>query len=256
MRTKIATARAMMIAALSMVAGAAHAVPIVFDFTGTVTESYDLDFGGINTPHPHMSGQTVIGRITVETDQLLARTDMYPVQRRTTLSETGEAITSELTIGGVTYDAAAFAGATGFVDGMEFHSGPNLGPDIVRVGDASTQYWVAPGEAPLPDGTYLFRELALYWSDADRGLIDLLNGFDPLSLIPVLAATTPIGYYQEVTGHCFAAANDCVTGLGTYTYFSIDSLSISTARVPEPGALALFAMGVLGVALGRRRRQA
>ena len=48
--------------------------------------------------------------------------------------------------------------------------------------------------------------------------------------------------------------NVSLFSVGDYNFFG-STLTVETERVPEPGTIALFALGLMGVVLGRRVRK-
>ena len=99
-----------LVVGLSVAAGAAHAVPIVFDFTGTVwqgTQHYDF-VNQVGSTDVSTAGQVVTGRVVVETDGLLR--SVYSQSNGTSITHTdmvmdpAELVTTELFIGGIAYD--------------------------------------------------------------------------------------------------------------------------------------------------------
>lgn len=258
MRTKIATARATMIAALSLGAGAAHAVPIVFEFTGTVTSRTISSTSGV-TADDSLNGQAVSGRIVLETDGLLPpRTTPSPrgtfIAHTDSTLDTLDLITTELSIAGVSYDMGLHPTNSGHIlafDSSGLPPCPGCSPvrDILVLQDTSQhQYW------DMPSSVNHRRDVLLSWSDESNpfGFVDLSNGFDPLVWLPVMSTLLPTGQLLDSTGDC--ADDICTIVEETSTSFSISSLTVSAANVPEPGTLALFAVGLLGVAMGRRRQ--
>lgn len=257
MRTKIATARATMIAALSLSAGAAHAVPIVFEFTGTVTSSDTSTHTG-QIFHGSRIGQTVSGRITLETQGLVAQTthqsNGMTIMYFDPSADAADLITSELFIGGERFDLSLYSGNGGHIRAFDSNDvnpcvGCSPSRDAISLRDTSSQpYW------DEPPGESLTRDVALFWSDSadPLGLVDLSDGFDPLAWLPLMNTLLPTGSYTETTWDC--VPDECSEISSWTTRFSISSITVSAANVPEPGTLALFAVGLLGVAVGRRRQ--
>lgn len=261
-RTKSVLSRTTLALGLGVAASSAHAVPIVFDFTGTV--SYTINYlNGQSTEDRSLTGQSVVGRITLETDGLLTRTgtiSMGTYSAHLDLLGGPDLITNELSIGGVQYDVDFYPDRFGQVaafDSSDVEGAPCPGlicsvqPDTINVADRSTQYLSA-----APNSDYFERSLSLLWSGSSTdplGLVDLSGGFDPSTLPSVLAGILPtFGSYEQTTWSCVADADDCTNTALTDTMFSVDSLTIHTPSVPEPGTLALFGIGLLGGAVARR----
>ncbi|WP_202624174.1 PEP-CTERM sorting domain-containing protein [Steroidobacter agaridevorans] len=254
-------ARAALAASLGLAAGAAQAVPIVFEFAGTVGETRIHDaVGNLLALDYSLSGQTVTGRIVVETDGLAVRT--YTNQFGSSQSlldylfDPPEQITSELFIGGVMYDVGAYSGDTGHLWGIDSSGVPGAGPDLFDVSDVSMEYWyneALGGPRPAP-GEYQYRQFGLQWTDPANplDLVDLSNGLQPLDVLPLLTGLLPRAYYTQERMYCDDTG--CSTLTISDTDFSINSLTVSTANVPEPGTLALFGIGLLGSGLVRRRK--
>ena len=261
-RTYAVLGRAALAMSLGMAAVSAHAVPIVLDFTGTVTYTVNIQ-NGQSTEDWTGAGQAVVGRITLETDGLLPRTGTtYGGAYSAHLDLLGgpDLITNELSIGGVRHDVDLYPGRFGQVsafDSSDVEGAPCPGlicsvvPDNIFISDWSTQYLSA-----APNSDYLERGLGLMWpgsSGDPLGLVDLSVGFDPSTLMSVLAGILPeYGYYEQTTWSCAADVSRCPNTALTSTMFTVDSLTMHTPSVPEPGTLALFAIGLLGSGVARR----
>jgi len=249
---------------LGVAASSAHAVPMIFDFTGTVRDTYYYDWvnqtGGTDLSQ---AGQVVTGRIVLELDDLASFNET--TERGTSISfvdllnTPSEPITSELSIGGVAHDVGAYSGDGGALlafdsRGLPSCEGCSPERDRLTISDRSMEYWLRDGvdAPPPPPGEYLFRSLTLGWSDPDLAVdfIDLSQGFQPLDLIQWVSALVPGAFYITSVMDC--ADRQCVTTSNSQTNFIINSLTISTPSVPEPGTLALFAVGLLGGAVARR----
>jgi hypothetical protein len=262
-RKKSVLSRVTLALGLGIAASSAHAVPIVFDFTGTVSYTVNI-LNGQNIEDFSLAGQTVVGRLTFETDGLVARTgtiSMGSYSAHLDVSGGPDLITNELSIGGVRYDVDFYPDRYGQVaafDSSDVEQVPCPGlicsvlPDTVSIMDWSTQYLSA-----APGSDYFERGLSLMWSGSTTsdplGLVDLSVPFDPSMLPSVVAGILPIfGDYEQTTWSCPVDGGDCTNTALTSTLFSIDSLTIHTPSVPEPGTLALFGIGLLGGAVTRR----
>jgi hypothetical protein len=237
---------------------------MVFDFTGTVRETFTTD--SVNFPtgiDMSLAGQVVTGRIVIELAQL--EPSESSSERGTylnfidMLNTPSEPITSELSIGGVVHDVGLYSGDGGGIyaydsNGLPSCEGCSPEPDRLTLSDRSMDYWLRDGvdAPPPPPGEYFMRSLTLGWNAPGNPVdfIDLSNGFQPLDLIQWVSTLVPGGFYSTSVLDC--ADRACVTTYNLQTTFSIDSLTISTPSVPEPGTLALFAVGLLGGAVARR----
>ena len=262
-QTKSLVARAALGAGLSIAAASAHAVPIMFDFTGTVTQSF-VDAGGFPWFDNALAGQLVSGRIVVETEGLeqFSRTDArgLTLGLGDTSRDSVVHVTSQLIIGGVEREVGAYPYVSGQIEAVDSNGmapcSPGCSPysDSMRVlSSSSTLNLSLP-----PPASYQNRMLYLEWSDPNNalGLVDLANGFDPFNLLPVMSNLLPIGRFYDST-----YTYGCTTMCGGIplqqegVFFSIDSLTVSAANVPEPETLALFAIGLVGTGLARRTRR-
>lgn len=263
-RTDAVLGKAALAVSLGMAAASAQAVPIVFDFTGTVnlTQYYDT-VTQVSGTDLSMAGQVVTGRLVVETDGLDPYTETGSSGTRIGYSDLImnpiELITSELYIGGVAHDVGLYSGDSGGVSAFEASGLPTCvgcsrDYDRLTITDSSLEYWLRDGvnNPPPPPGEYSSRFLSLGWSDPNQSpdFIDLSNGFEPLDLIQLASVLIPGASYTVNTADC--ADRRCTVTRSSHTIFNIDSLTVSTSSVPEPGTLALFAVGLLGGAVVRR----
>ena len=247
-RTTAVFSRVALAVGLGVAAASAHAVPIVFDFAGTVTS-------GVSA-----IGEAVAGQIVVETDGLFH--NAYTSTPGTWVTYTDlssnpvDLITSQVSIGGNAYDVGVYSSdhssLTAFdSSGLPACDGCAVSSDYVTVTDWSMSYWPSNASDPVPPpGEYLGRRLALQWNTPALDFVDVSNGCEPLDLVSMLTTLLPTGYFRDETWAC---ADLRCTGTGIQqTNFRVDSLSVQTPSVPEPGTLALFGIGLLGGAVVRR----
>lgn len=146
----------------------------------------------------------------------------------------------------------------GFLETVE--GAPAYGPIILNLADPAAGRAGLPGSFPLSDAegnldftaTY---DLAMEDVDGTGLLFDTLNGiehevgdlFDLMQRVFVIHGTTagPGGGLFEVTGS---------TAPGEFVAL-LPAAAGEIEKVPEPAAIGLFGMGLLGLAIARRRRR-
>lgn len=261
--TQSVLSRVVLAVGLGMAAASAQAVPIIFDFTGTVRHTYHNDWVNQTSGYDlSLAGQAVTGRIVVQVDGLRPRETTTAsgttVGYTDSILDPTELITSELNIAGVNYDVGAYSGDTGTVfafdsSGLPPCEGCAVVRDLLAVTDSSREYWLPDGVVP-PPGEYGARDLRINWIDGGTApdFVNLSNGFEPLDIHQMLMGLIPSGSYEEAVWDC--AGEECTVTSSSRTFFNINMMSVHTPSVPEPGTLALFAVGLLGGAVARRSK--
>lgn len=247
-------AQATLLAVLGIASVSAHAVPIVFEFTGTAGTTSTFDWQtGQGSSDSALLGQSVVGRITLETDGLTPFTTNTPgyfnLGYSNGASDPLRLVTRELTIGGVDYSNSAYPSQFGGIVSQDF-----LWPggfDRISVQHSFSQ---CPGGSSTVDGQYSSNTLYMEWHDPNdaHGLVDSTLGFDPSSIVSMLNALPIVASYT--TGIISCVDGTCRSATQSTTFFEINSSLVHTPSVPEPGTVALFAVGLLGTGLARRRK--
>lgn len=263
MRTKAVLGRALLAAGLSVAAGAAHAVPIIFDFTGTVSGGtrYDDFVNQVGSTDLSTDGQVVTGQIVIETDGLLrssqSQTNGTRISYDDAITDAADLFTSKLFIAGVEYDVGLHSGDNGRLSAFDSSGVPNCigctpAADSLSLFDSSSDHWSLAGSPPPPPGQYYSRRLSLTWQPADgrADFIDSSSGIEALDFVSLIEGLVPTGRYSELTLGCEGLM--CTIDRAVDTRFTISSLTAHTPSVPEPGTLALFAAGLLGAGFARR----
>lgn len=234
-------------------------MPIVIEFAGTADWTTHINWLSSDPPNADFSsddallGQAVTGRIIMETDGLSEITTSSPGFSNfivyNPLSDPLRLVTRELTIGGLDYSVGAYP----------YQSGSILMRDALWADEMDTisiqhRYTQRP-PGPVSDGQWSSAELTVQWSDLNdpHGLVDLSQGFDPLQFVSRLSSLPVYVHYMTGINSCVDGV--CRTITQSFTSLDTNSFRIYAASVPEPGTLGLFAAGLLGVGLGRRRRQ-
>jgi hypothetical protein len=239
-------------AGFAMLAANASAVPIFFDFTGTITSAYGSMSG--------LEGTAISGGLTFETDNLTAMTS------------------PDLAMNQFYEDDVA--GAYGFLDfgsqHVDFPGYPQANtrdivfqdtacPDYIlhcspaftdqfnlfaRSSDVAFQTSASPDFVGTVHDSYIY-VTSQYFED----LIDWTT-VKPTDILSLPLANV-IGTYDDVTSNCSGGGALCDQQRSDML-FTIDSVSRGIVQtpptsVPEPGTLSLFAAAGLGMLLFRRR---
>jgi hypothetical protein len=240
-------------------AGLAQAVPLYFDFTGTVVGETvpPMDGGEV--------GNAVSGGFTFETDRLFPTSpaplgdgfqhtfvDWQPTgltEPFAFLNFGGRSLTwpnyesnYSLISFGEACSPSGCAPQTGENFNLQAHSQDIWNPDFTGTMHSSFLFFMSAAQTRIPDFPFF----------------EYFNYFDPEDIVPTAIVTLPlydlVGVYAETVSSCVAGA--CTTIEDRQFGFSIDSVSRGEGprSVPEPGTI-----GLLGAALflcfALRRRQ-
>ncbi len=269
MRRTLASAAAGAVVTAFM--GVAQAVPIYFDFTGTMTGNSATSIGpdgNVPATEGYSLGGSISGGFTFETDRLYPSdippngriwVDWQPVDPAEPLAF--------LSFGGRDVSLPQYTGLN-YTD-MSF--GDNCTPDGCPPGiNEGFSLFASSADQPFIDADFTgtFRTSSvMVFSTAETRVPDFpyyetfdyfdLSAIDPYSIVTLPLYET-LGLYVEET-------DTCVSGSCTYSNltfsFSLDSVTRGVGpraiAVPEPDTLGLFAAAGAGFLLfGRRRRPA
>jgi hypothetical protein len=262
------TPRAALIAILSSTACTqAFAVPIVFEFTGSITGRYTQVVSGELFSDETQNGVAYSASLTIDSD-LLQSKPVYndygykKVQEYVDPEFSTPAVVGSLTLGSEVIDLRPYSGNAGnvaFGDSLGAIGGCN--PQCDGLGDslAINANSRAPDPTSVAAGLTGSSRVLSFGAYEDWDLFDpTKNGnlfsLDGLSVDQLVSMSLPNAYlsYSDVYWSC--GGTSCVQAPSTTTTFSIDTMTRRVASVPEPGTLALFALGLFGVAGVRRRR--
>ena|SRR5690349_2009329 len=254
------------IVAVALIASAApaSAVPVQFDFAGTVTGVIDYDL---------VTGDQVYGQGPLASPfsaRFVFDTDLFgPAvpeeaefsERLTYAAQLPGALSASLVIGGVNVDIFAHES-----DSASLNFNDSLG--VFSCGDGcqafSPDAWGLTfesqtvtdiGRTALRTGYFTFAadfvdinqpELSMGWLDFDEGV-------EPADIATLPFPTTPTTL--NLVDWNFDCTERCVrTGLHM-TILEMTSVTRTVGSVPEPGALGLMALGAAGAMLASRRRR-
>lgn len=234
------------------------AIPITFELGGTIVgESvFDLETGQ-TTVNGNGSGQAFTARFVVETDALhvLQRADEIEGEFAL-IRDIGPTVgvQSFLSIGGVAIDTTPFEFENSYVQYVDSHG---LIPECDDSGCYSfilPDNWIVGARSsptnPIPGAAIrnmFFFQFAEPFDSAVPGSGTTWLDFSQ-STSPDLLATLPWAGMPGLTFQRYVDSTRTSTG------FNVTSFSRTVSSVPEPGALGLFAAGLLGVFAARRRR--
>lgn len=256
---------------LSAACTQAYAVPIVFEFTGTITGRYTQVLSGELFSDDTQNGVAYSASLTIDTDLLRARPvhDDYGYSR---VQEYGEseflqpAVQGSLKLGEEVIDLRPYsrnAGNVAFGDSLGARGGCNplcldgVGDSVAINANARAPEPTYPFEGVVGSSRVLSFGAYEDWDILDPTKNGNLFNLDGLSVDQLVSMSLPNAYltYSDVYWSC--GGNSCTQAPSTTTTFSIDTMTRRVSSVPEPGTLALFAVGLIGVAgVGRRRLRA
>ena len=237
-------------------AGTAGAIPIHFDFTGTIT--------GVENVKGATVGAVISGGFTFETERL-AFGHAPGSPQYSWVDHEPEGLTEPyafLNFGGreVAYPSAA----TGNYAVINFFDACT--PICAPFGVENFGMFASTGHSAAPDFTGLMQQSSFYFASAaltrltDPPFIEAFDYFDGTQVDPTSIVTLPLydlaGFYSQGTMDCVSGGctNIAPGSLG----FTIDSVTrgIGARAVPEPGTLSLLAASLAGLWLFRRRARA
>src|SRR5690349_9274211 len=253
---------------LSAACTQAYAVPIVFEFTGTITGRYTQVPSGELFSDDTQNGVAYSASLTIDTELLLAK----PVYNDYGYSRVQEyvdpefmkpAVKGSLQLGDEVIDLRPYsrnAGNVAFGDSLGAQGGCNplcldgVGDSLAINANSRAPEPTFPSEGVIGSSRVLSFGAYEDWDISDPTKNGNLFSLDGLSVEELVSMPLPNAYlsYSDVYWSC--GGSSCIQAPSTTTTLSIDTLTRRVASVPEPGTLALFALGLIGVAGVRGRR--
>lgn len=253
-----------LVAAAIVSAAPASAIPVTFDFTGTVQSTYYVDFvtgEQVNDAGP--TGAAFSAQFIIDTD-LFGPPESSEAEFSdliTYSSLLGSAVSSSFLINGASVNLSPFSTNTATVTFgnsrgvVELEDGTKaISPDQWNVNLVS--------EELTPIGRTGYRSLSFgFVADFDAsdptggpGWFDFSPGID-LDSIATLPMLSTYGGPPSLflTDRRYSCAERCLTTDLTLTAFTVATVTRSATSVPEPGTLSLFAVGLAGAWFMRRR---
>jgi len=257
---KKSLARTAVAVAAFVVAGIAQAVPVYFDFTGTIT-------GSSVSPPDGLMGSPLSGGFNFETDRLLEAPPLTSGQStQYTFVDWQPSGLSEpfafLNFGGGSLSWPNYESSYSLINFFESCSVSGCPP---QTGE-NFNLQATTGDAWSPDFTGTMRTNFLFFLSAaetrlpDYPFFESFNYFEPEDVAPTSIVTLPlyslVGLFSETSYSCVEGA--CSTIEDRQYTFSVDSVSRGEGPrpVPEPGTLELFGVALAGMLFLRRRQTA
>jgi len=251
-------------AAVIVSAAPANAIPVTFDFSGTVAQVSVIDFTtGVLTPDFSTAGQSFNAQFTVDTDLfgagVPAATDIG--DRLGFSSLLPGAVTSSLFINGESIDVAPYASNRANASFLDSNGVVSCGEGCSRL--APDQFNVSTSSEDFtPLGPVATRNLSFSFVAAFAAFdnpelatswFDLSPGFDltQLASLPLPDSLTASVFLSDFVFDCTGVR--CQQTSSQRTLFAVTAAG-RTAAVPEPATLGLLAFGVAAAMITRRRK--
>jgi len=255
------------IVAVALIASAApaSAIPVQFDFAGTVTGVIDYDWAtGDQVFGQGPLGSSFSARFLFDTDLFgpAVPEEAEFSERLTYAAQLPGAISANLVIGGVNFDIFAHesdSASLNFNDSLGvFPCGDGcqaLSPDAWGL-TFESQTVTDIGRTSLRTGYFTFAadfidinrpELSMGWLDFDEGI-------EVADIATLPFPTTPATL--NLVDWTFDCTERCVRAGFHMTVLEMTSVTRTVGSVPEPGPLGLLVVGAAGAMLASRRRRA
>jgi len=245
-------------------AGPASAIPVTFDFSGTVSHVFVFDFAaGVRTVDLSTAGQTFSAQFTIDTDLFTPHvsTISESVDLLTFRSELPGAVNSTLMINGESIDFAPYSSNRANAGFYDSNGVVSCGEGCSRLTPDQFNASVLSEEL-TPLGLVASRELGFAFV-ADSQIVDnpesamswfdFSPGFD-LTQLASLPLPDFLRAHVQLNDSLFECTElRCQQTASHRTLFNLTSVGRTVASVPEPGALGLLAIGLAGAWFTRRR---
>ena len=245
----------------------ASAIPIIFDITATVSgrSIFDSTTGSV-TQENSLNGEAVISQIIIETDAfaapLLSSSASFEQVLYRGVDGGPPAISTFLTIGGVTVDTAPYSRDISEVAFLD-----SRGPIVGCGGECSSMtpdQWAIRTRSDNvgPAGPTALRSFSFIAAETTEPFIPgsgmtWLDFTQPVTLDLLLRLPTASDSFPprlSLSDSSFECTDRCRQTGSVTTFMTITSLTRTS--VPEPGTLGLLVAGFAGVMFAKRRQLA